>query len=57
MHNKPIFLVDIQGYWQPLHALLQHVVDQGFASDSLLQFVSMVPDVPALEASLRDVLS
>lgn len=57
MHNKPIFLVDIQGYWQPLHALLKHVVDQGFASDSLLQFVSMVPDVPALEASLRDVLS
>src|SRR4029077_16033244 len=26
LHDKPIFLVDIAGYWQPLHALLDHIV-------------------------------
>ena len=57
MHDKPIYLLDVAGYWQPLHALLRHVVDQGFAGDSLLDYVSMVPDVPALETILRDALS
>ena len=29
LHDKPVFLVDIDGYWQPLRALLDHVVAQG----------------------------
>ena len=28
LHDKPVFLVDIDGYWQPLRALLDHVVAQ-----------------------------
>ncbi|TMJ51130.1 MAG: TIGR00730 family Rossman fold protein, partial [Alphaproteobacteria bacterium] len=31
LHDKPILLVDIGGYWAPLLALLDHVVDTGFA--------------------------
>ncbi|GGO05188.1 cytokinin riboside 5'-monophosphate phosphoribohydrolase [Iodidimonas muriae] len=32
LHDKPIFLLNHDGYWEPLLALLNHVVDQGFAN-------------------------
>jgi uncharacterized protein (TIGR00730 family) len=45
LHDKPIFLVDIAGYWEPLRALLDHIVAKGFArpeTQGLLQVVSTV---------------
>lgn len=57
LHAKPIILLDSAGYWQPLLALLGHVVDQGFADASLLALVDSAPDVPTLEARLRAALS
>jgi uncharacterized protein (TIGR00730 family) len=57
LHAKPIFLLDVLGYWQPLVALLDHVVDQGFADRTVLDFVSAVPDTEALEAALCRALS
>ncbi|WP_246045362.1 TIGR00730 family Rossman fold protein [Rubellimicrobium roseum] len=56
LHEKPILLLDLDGYWQPLRALLDHVVAQGFAEPSLLGFARLVPDVPALERELRAAL-
>lgn len=53
LHTKPIFLVDIDGYWQPLLALLDHVVDQGFADASIKEFVQPVASVEALVEALR----
>ncbi|MCW1917971.1 TIGR00730 family Rossman fold protein [Rhodobacter sp. KR11] len=35
LHRKPIWLIDVAGYWGPLLALLDHVIDQGFAAASL----------------------
>ena len=35
LHAKPIVLVDVEGYWQPLLALIDNVIDQGFAEASL----------------------
>ena len=52
LHGKPIFLLDIDGYWQPLLALIDHIVAEGFAAPSLLGLFSTVQDVPALEAAL-----
>jgi uncharacterized protein (TIGR00730 family) len=57
LHDKRIVLVDIDGYWGPLTALLDHVVAQGFADSSLLDYISTVPDVAALETTLREALS
>ena len=57
LHAKPIFLLDIDGYWAPLTALLEHVVAQGFAEPSLLDFVHPVPDVDRLAESLRATLA
>ena len=53
LHAKPIFLVDVAGYWQPLSALLGHVVEQGFADESLLDLLQIVPDVDSLVETLR----
>ena len=52
LHEKPIILVNTDRYWTPLMQLLNHVVDQGFADASLLDFVTMVDDAPAALAAL-----
>ncbi len=57
LHDKPIVLVDVDGYWGPLSALLDHIVAEGFADASLLSYISTVPDVAALETTLRAALS
>lgn len=57
LHAKPIVLLNIEGYWDRLWDLLKHTVDQGFAGDNILSYVTIVPDVAALEATLRDALS
>ena len=57
LHAKPIFLLNTGGYWEPLRALLDHVVAEGFAEPSLQTFATFVPDVNALESALRGSLS
>jgi len=52
LHAKPIILCDVNGFWQPLEALIDHVIDQGFAEDSLKAQVSFLPDPDALVAAL-----
>jgi uncharacterized protein (TIGR00730 family) len=52
LHDKPIFVVDIGGYWQPLAALLDHLVGSGFAPARTAGLVSFVPSVAALMAAL-----
>jgi len=48
LHDKPIYLLNINGYWDPLLALLQHQVAQGFADDSLLSLFKTVDSVALL---------
>lgn len=57
LHTKPVYLLNINGFWDPLKVLLDHVVAQGFAEASLLDYVTITDDVPALEADLRAALS
>ena len=40
LHDKPIIVLNCGGFWDPLHALLQHIVSQCFAEPSLLEFVN-----------------
>ncbi len=35
-HDKPVGLLDVAGYWQPLLALLRHTAEQGFMRRDLL---------------------
>jgi hypothetical protein len=52
LHDKPVFLVDVAGYWQPLRALLDHIVEQRFATSLVPRLLEIVPSVAALMAAL-----
>ncbi|HYZ39354.1 MAG TPA: TIGR00730 family Rossman fold protein [Stellaceae bacterium] len=52
LHDKPIFIVDIDGYWAPLGALLEHIVATGFARPETRGLVQTVPNVATLMAAL-----
>ncbi len=52
LHDKPIFLVDIDGYWAKLRALLDDIVESGFARRETLRLMSVVPSVASLTAAL-----
>ncbi len=55
LHDKPIFLVDIDGYWAPLRGLLDHLVDCGFARPSTRGLLRVVPTVAALLEALGEL--
>jgi uncharacterized protein (TIGR00730 family) len=52
LHGKPILLLDVQSYWQPLVTLIDHVIAEGFADAGLRGHFRAVPDVAGLEAAL-----
>jgi uncharacterized protein (TIGR00730 family) len=47
LHAKPIIVVNADGYWDPLKALLDHVIGEGFADETLLGYLTFVPDAGA----------
>jgi uncharacterized protein (TIGR00730 family) len=61
LHDKPVFLADIAGYWQSLLALIDHVIAQGFAGPddrNLYRVVSSVAElVDAAESAPRPKLA
>ena len=57
LHSKPIILVNTNGYWDPLLALLAHVVAEGFADETLLGYFTSVPDADAAVELLHQLLS
>jgi uncharacterized protein (TIGR00730 family) len=57
LHEKPVFLLNTGGFWNPLIGLVDHVIAQGFAEASLKGYMTVVPDVETLAANLRDALS
>jgi uncharacterized protein (TIGR00730 family) len=52
LHRKPILLLDVDGYWGPLLALVDHVIAEGFADATLRGHFRSVPDVASLETAL-----
>src|SRR5712691_412912 len=52
LHDKPIFLVDVAGYWQPLRDLLDHLVAHAFTKPLVPKLLAIVPDVAALMRAL-----
>ena len=59
LHTKPIVIIDQGGYWKPLAALLQNVVEGGFAERTHLDHVAFVDSIegvlPAIAAMPRSV--
>lgn len=57
LHAKPIFLLNTEGFWDPLSDLIEHVIREGFAAGSLRDLYSFVATVEELETALRHRLS
>ena len=57
LHDKPILVLNTEGYWNPLRALIDHVIDQGFADESLSGFLIWVDDPAGAMGALRKALS
>jgi len=57
LHEKPIFLLNTDDYWQPLMAMMTHVIVHGFADASISDIVQVVGNVPELSVALRKVFS
>ncbi len=56
LHDKPIVVVNVDGYWDALHTLLDQVIGQGFADASLADFITWADSAEAAMAALRDTL-
>ncbi|KPQ07204.1 MAG: putative Rossmann fold nucleotide-binding protein [Rhodobacteraceae bacterium HLUCCA12] len=57
LHRKPIVLLDADGYWQPLLALIDHVIARGFADASLRGLFSVASDLDDLATILHAKLA
>lgn len=57
LHHKPVVLLDQDGFWQPLLALIDHVIAQGFAAPTLRDLILRADSVVALEQVLKDALA
>ncbi|MEM7075707.1 MAG: TIGR00730 family Rossman fold protein [Pseudomonadota bacterium] len=56
LHDKPLFLLDLDAYWQPLIALIRHVISHGFADESLLDLVECVSTVAEIPQRIDTAL-
>lgn len=53
LHEKPVYLLNVNGFWDPLLALLDHIIDEGFADPSFKDSLQVVNDVPTLMERLQ----
>jgi hypothetical protein len=52
LHEKQIYIVNTNGYWDLLKQFMNHVADRGFADHSLLEYLTLVPDAQAALTAL-----
>jgi len=45
LHNKPVVLANVDGYWTPWMALIDAIIDKGFAQAGARRMFSMVDNV------------
>lgn len=53
LHEKPILLLNVDGFWDPLLSLMDHYISEGFAESSMRGYVEDLPDVESLMAALK----
>ena len=52
LHAKPVVVLNVAGYWDPLLTLLEHVIDNGFADRSFLDFFDVEETAEAAVARI-----
>lgn len=53
LHKKPIIIANIEGYWQPLVDLIDHLIAKGFAPESDREHIRVVNTVDEVLAVLQ----
>ena len=53
VHNKPVGLLDVAGFYQPLYAMAKHAVAEGFVSEANMELFSIDADLPRLLDTMR----
>jgi len=53
LHDKPIVIIDVAGYWAPLQEMVNHVIEEGFAGPAALSLFKVVPSIPAAFEALE----
>ena len=53
LHDKPIVVIDVDGYWRPLLRLIDHVIGRGFARPEYRGLFTVVNDVNDVIAAIR----
>ncbi len=54
LHDKPIVIVDIDGYWAPLDALIDAVIRGGYAKPATRRLFAMVDNIDGVFRTLDD---
>ncbi|WP_029150380.1 TIGR00730 family Rossman fold protein [Microbacterium indicum] len=54
MHQKPIAVYDVRGFWSPLRDLVARLVDEGFVADEFRRSLIVATDPQELLAKIRD---
>ena len=57
LHNRPIIVANIEGYWQPMLTMLDHVIASGFADANLRSLFCVAQTVDEIESVLRSALN
>ncbi len=57
LHEKPLTLVDIDGYWQPFLALMNHMAERQFMAETFKGYYEVASSPKAAIESLRAALS
>lgn len=55
LHKKPIIIINIDNYWNPLMALMQNVVANKFATTADIQLVTFISSVDEAMETLLDL--
>ncbi|NQV56455.1 MAG: LOG family protein, partial [Rhodospirillales bacterium] len=53
-HAKPIIILDVAGYWKSLHALVDDVINAGFAHEKVRELFTTVSNVADVFDAIRD---
>lgn len=54
LHDKPIIILDVNGYWGPLIDLIDSVVEKGFAAESAKELYTVVDSVQGVFEALSN---
>ena len=57
LHYRPIVILNAEGYWDPLLALLRHTIAHGFADQSFLTYFEVVDNAPDAVGRIEALLA